>query len=182
MTHLGYTHAKQLFVVYLKFKCNWVSCISFAESLLGQSVSCSEIQGQWCGVRPRNLHFDLLYWTPQCTASFIHTWKNMQCLLCVWQYSFVKNTFLCLRLTLLHPFYEFLLRIMAYYFIKITLFLGFPGDSNSKESACNAGGLGSIPGSGRSPGEGNGNSLPHSCLENFMDGGAWQATGCKELY
>jgi len=70
---------------------------------------------------------------------------------CVWQYSFVKNTFLCLRLTLLHPFYEFLLRIMACYFIKIILFLGFPGDSDGKESACNAGGLSSIPGSGRSP-------------------------------
>lgn len=33
------------------------------------------------GVRPRNMHFGLLYWTPQCTGSFIHTWKNMQCLL-----------------------------------------------------------------------------------------------------
>ena len=42
---------------------------------------------------------------------------------------------------------------MAYYFIKIILFLGFPGDSDGKESACNAGGLSSIPGSGRSPKE-----------------------------
>ena len=41
-----------------------------------------------------------------------------------------------------------------------------------KASACNAGDLGSIPGSGRSPGEGNGNPLQHSCLENPMDGGA----------
>ena len=41
-----------------------------------------------------------------------------------------------------------------------------------KVSACNAGDLGSIPGSGRSPGEGNGNPLHHSCLENPMDGGA----------
>ena len=39
----------------------------------------------------------------------------------------------------------------------------------------NAGDVGSIPGSGRSPGEGNGNLLQYSCLENFMDGGAWQA-------
>ena len=45
-----------------------------------------------------------------------------------------------------------------------------------KESACNAGDLGSIPGSGRSPGEGNGNPLQYSCLENSMDGGAWWAT------
>ena len=43
-------------------------------------------------------------------------------------------------------------------------------------SACNAGDLGSIPGSGRSPGEGNGNPLQYSCLENPMDGGAWWAT------
>ena len=43
-------------------------------------------------------------------------------------------------------------------------------------SACSAGDLGSIPGSGRSPGEGNGNPLQYSCLENPMDGGAWWAT------
>ena len=52
---------------------------------------------------------------------------------------------------------------------------GFPGGSDGKQSACNAGDLGSVPGSGRSPGEGNGNSLQYSCLENFMDKGAWQA-------
>ena len=53
---------------------------------------------------------------------------------------------------------------------------GFPGGSDSQESACIAGDLGSIPGSGRSPGEGNGNPLQYSCLENPMDGGAWRAT------
>ena len=47
--------------------------------------------------------------------------------------------------------------------------------SDSKESACNAGDLGSIPGSGRSPGEGNGNLLQYSCLGNPMGWGAWQA-------
>ena len=46
------------------------------------------------------------------------------------------------------------------------VFLGFPGGSDGKESACNAGDLDSIPGLGRSPGEGNGNSLQYSCLEN----------------
>ena len=52
----------------------------------------------------------------------------------------------------------------------------FPGGSNGKESTCNAGNPGSIPGLGRSPGEGNGNSLQYSCLENPMDNrGAWQA-------
>ena len=53
---------------------------------------------------------------------------------------------------------------------------GFPGGSEVKASASNAGDLGSIPGSGRSSGEGNGNTLQHSCLENPMDGGAWWAT------
>ena len=51
-----------------------------------------------------------------------------------------------------------------------------PGGSDGKESACNAGDPGSIPGLGRSPGEGNGNPLQYSCLENSMDRGAWQAT------
>ena len=54
--------------------------------------------------------------------------------------------------------------------------LHFPGVASGKESACNAGAPGSIPGSGRSPGEGNGNPLQYSCLENLMDRGAWQAT------
>ena len=54
--------------------------------------------------------------------------------------------------------------------------MGSPGGSEVKASACNAGDLGSIPGSGRSPGEGNGNLLQYSCLENPMDGGAWWAT------
>ena len=53
---------------------------------------------------------------------------------------------------------------------------GIPGGSDSKASACNAGDLGSIPGSGRSPGEGNGNPVKYSCLENPMDGEAWWAT------
>ena len=51
--------------------------------------------------------------------------------------------------------------------------LDFPGSSDGKASACNAGDLGSIPGSGKSPREGNGNPLQYSCLENPMDGGAW---------
>ena len=51
--------------------------------------------------------------------------------------------------------------------------VGFPGGSEVKASAWNAGDLGLIPGSGRSPGEGNGNPLQYSCLENPMEGGAW---------
>ena len=53
---------------------------------------------------------------------------------------------------------------------------GFPGGSEVKASACNVGDLGSIPGLGRSPREGNGNPLQFSCLENPMDGAAWWAT------
>ena len=54
--------------------------------------------------------------------------------------------------------------------------LGFLGGSDSKESACNAGDLGLISGSGISPGEGNDNPLWYSCLENSMNRGAWRAT------
>ena len=54
--------------------------------------------------------------------------------------------------------------------------LSFPGGSESKESTYNAGDLGSIPGLGKSPGEGNGNPVQYSGLENSMDRGAWQAT------
>ena len=56
------------------------------------------------------------------------------------------------------------------------LLLGFPGSSDSKESACNAGDPGSICGLGRSPGDGHGYPLQYSCLENSMDRGAWWAT------
>ena len=52
----------------------------------------------------------------------------------------------------------------------------FKHSSVGKESACNEGDQGSIPGSGRSPGEGNGNPLQYSCLENPMDRGDWRAT------
>ena len=56
------------------------------------------------------------------------------------------------------------------------VFLGFPGGSGGKESACNVGDLGLIPGLGRSPGEWNGYPLQYSCLENSTDRGAWQTT------
>ena len=63
---------------------------------------------------------------------------------------------------------------------------GFPGGSDGKESAWNAGDVGSIPGSRRHPGEGKGNPLQYSCLENSMDRGAWraphiQSVGSQEL-
>ena len=60
---------------------------------------------------------------------------------------------------------------MKVYYVK-----SFPSCSDSKESTCNAGDLGSICGWGKSPRVGNGNSLQHSCLENSMDRGAWWTT------
>ena len=54
--------------------------------------------------------------------------------------------------------------------------MGFPDGSDGKESACNAGDPGSVPEWGRYPGEGNGNPLQYSCLENSMDRGTWWAT------
>ena len=54
--------------------------------------------------------------------------------------------------------------------------MGFPSDSDNKESACNVGEPGLIPGPERFPAEENGNPLQYSCLENSMDRGAWQAT------
>ena len=59
--------------------------------------------------------------------------------------------------------------------------LGFPFRSVSKESACNAGDLGSISGLERFPGEGNGKPLQYSCLENPMDGGTWRAIVWTQL-
>ena len=60
-------------------------------------------------------------------------------------------------------------------FCPIRAIMHFPGGSDSKEFTCNAGDLGSIPGLGKSSGEGNGNPLQYSCLGNFMDRGAWWA-------
>ena len=68
-------------------------------------------------------------------------------------------------------------------FLGLSLCRGFPGGSEGKESACNSGDLGSIPGLGRSPGEENGNPLQYSCLENPMDRGAlvgYSPWGCKD--
>ena len=56
------------------------------------------------------------------------------------------------------------------------VYMGFLDGSDGKKSACNAGDPGSIPGLGRSPGEGHGNPLQYSCLENLMVRGPWQAT------
>ena len=67
----------------------------------------------------------------------------------------------------------FVLCIMTLLFIHSLYIRDFPGGSDSKASAYNAGDPGSIPELGRSPVEGNGTPLQYSCLENPMDGGAW---------
>ena len=70
--------------------------------------------------------------------------------------------------------------LILYFFAGIKVwqfyFLSFPHSSVGKKYACKAGDPGSIPGSGRSSGEGNGYPLQYSCLENPMDRGAWRAT------
>ena len=63
--------------------------------------------------------------------------------------------------------------MLTFFLNHSTLLNSFPGGSEVKLSAWNAGDLGLIPGSGRSPGEGNSNPLQYTCLENPMEGGAW---------
>ena len=67
-------------------------------------------------------------------------------------------------------------RLSDFTFTFTFTFICTSSGSDGKESACNAGDLDPIPGSGRFPGEGNGNPLQYSCLENLTDRGAWQAT------
>ena len=69
----------------------------------------------------------------------------------------------------------FIFKIIQYHLLFNQHILIFPGGSDGKESACNAGDLGSIPELGRSPGGGHGNPLQYSCLENSMHRGVWRA-------
>ena len=66
--------------------------------------------------------------------------------------------------------------MLSFSFSSLFFSVGLPCSSDGKESACNAGDLGSIPRSGRSPGKGNGNPLQYSGLENPVDRGTWRAT------
>ena len=74
-----------------------------------------------------------------------------------------------------HSPISWLIMLQNYFCLYPNPYLGFPDGSNGKESACSAGDLGLIPGSGKSPGKGHGNQLQYSCLENSMERGAWQA-------
>ena len=62
---------------------------------------------------------------------------------------------------------------MVYILLNYSIYVGFPGSPDGKESACNVGDLGLIPGLGRSPGGGHSNPLQYSCVKNPMDRGAW---------
>ena len=81
-----------------------------------------------------------------------------------------RNAF-ALKFVALQTIYKRMLLLVSYHRLQ-----GFPGALDGTKSACNAGDLGLIPGSERSPGEGNDNPLQYSCLENSMDRGAWRAT------
>ena len=74
------------------------------------------------------------------------------------------------------PFHTWIFREIKTLAATLSIQGEFPGGSDSKESTCNAGNVSSIPGSGTSPGEGNGNPFQYSCLENSMDSGVWRAT------
>ena len=112
---------------------------------------------------------------PPFVHSFIHLFIR-SCLLSFLPFSFhvrFAEALLTYGWTTLHNYYNV---ILSYYIISMRLYYnnqGFPGGAEVKASACSVGDLGLIPGLGRSPGEGNGNPLQYSCLENPMDGGAW---------
>ena len=87
----------------------------------------------------------------------------------------LSYSYMTIRKTIALTIQTFVSKVMSLLFNMLSRF-GFPGGSEVKASACNVGDLGLIPGLGRSLGEGNGNPLQYSCLENPMDGGAWWTT------
>ena len=98
-------------------------------------------------------------------------------------FSFLKNLFILYwRVIAFQNFAVFCQNStwISHRYAYILSLLGFPGGSDGKASACNAGDPGSIPGLGRSPGEGNGNPLQYFCLENFVDWGAWSMGSQKD--
>ena len=101
-----------------------------------------------------------------------------------------QNQLRSLSLMLCHLYHDavvsglsmlFHLSVFLHYYLTVIITIALckvPCSSAGKESACNAEDLGVIPGLGRSPGEGNGNPVQYSCLENSMDRGAWRASIC----
>ena len=89
-----------------------------------------------------------------------------------YQYIKIPYTFKGIIVFVIHILSQFAIWLL----ILLMVYFGFPDSSVGKESTCNAGDSGLIPGLGRSPGEGKDHPLQYSCLENPMDRGAWQAT------
>ena len=116
----------------------------------GQGGFASQVPGWDCGHWSGTPHFTVL--RRECGFVFFFLTKSR-----LWQ-PFIKQVYQC------------------QFFNSIVLYLGFPGGSDSKESACNAGDPSSTPGLGRSPGEENRDPLLCSCLENPMDRGDCGAT------
>ena len=125
----------------------------------------------------------------QASLSFTITWSLLKlmsiqlemssnhCILCH-PFLLLPSTFPCIRVFSSElAFHISWPKYWSFSFsISPNIYSGFPGDSEDKASARNAEVLGLIPRSGRFPGEGHGNPLQYSCLENPMDGGAWWAT------
>ena len=107
-------------------------------------------------------------WTPLPPPSPSHPSGSSQC-------TSPEHPVPCINLGLAIYFTYDNIHVSMLFFFQL-VFNWFPGGSDGKASAYSAGDLGSIPGWGRSLGEGNGNPLQYSCLKNPMDGGAWQAT------
>ena len=93
-----------------------------------------------------------------------------------WVFSAAQSSLKAWTCPSMIPFPEPHFPMSSHSWITCNFYHGFPGDSDGKESACNVGDRGSIPGLGRSPGEGNSYPLQYSCLENPMDRGSWRAT------
>ena len=132
----------------------------------------------------RPCHFSQRMIYCKCTITSVKLWKH-QNRLKFWQFSDATST-LHASVFLYLSLWSVFLHSTSFHngFLKIVMMkLGFPGAVDGKESTCNAGDLGVIPVSGRSPGEGNGYPLQYSCLENSMDRWAWEATvhGVTEL-
>ena len=160
-----------------------VQCLAWDGSLFSWLVICpllilkEPLQSQW----PSSMK---LLWENRVGPSKRHRSPGMR----LWAAAF--GHFLSLgKICLIHPPVEFLFPLMGILSLsalhspvsKDVIWpgfphsLGFPHSSVGKESACNAGDPGSVPGLGRSPGEGNGNPLQYPCLENPRDRGAWRA-------
>ena len=132
---------------------------------------------QWCEYSYRHWTLKCLIWSILCI--FYHSKKNSQLLSCVGDFFFLKKNLENIdykRLCLCYSSFGKLTLVVLFFSMSFTLREGgSPADSVVKNLLVNAGDLGSIPGSGRSPGGGNGNPLQYSCLGNPMDRGAWWA-------